>query len=136
MPCALPAAPAAGARDVPALPAELTHRQARQTLDALQQQLRSAKGHRTNETNETNGTNGTNETNGTNGTNGSSHGASAWLVDASALQVFDSSALAVLLECRRSALAAGQGFAVRGLPTALAGLAALYGVADMLPAAA
>ena len=127
MPCALPAAPAAGARDVPALPAELTHRQARQTLDALQQQLRSAKGHRTNETN---------ETNGTNGTNGSSHGASAWLVDASALQVFDSSALAVLLECRRSALAAGQGFAVRGLPTALAGLAALYGVADMLPAAA
>ena len=126
MPCALPAAPAAaaGARDVPALPAELTHRQARQTLDALQQQLRSAKGHRTN------------ETNGTNGTNGSSHGASAWLVDASALQVFDSSALAVLLECRRSALAAGQGFAVRGLPTALAGLAALYGVADMLPAAA
>ena len=126
MPCALPAAPAAaaGARDVPALPAELTHRQARQTLEALQQQLRSAKGHRTN------------ETNGTNGTNGSSHGASAWLVDASALQVFDSSALAVLLECRRSALAAGQGFAVRGLPTALAGLAALYGVADMLPAAA
>lgn len=125
MPCALPAAPAAaagaGARDVPALPAELTHRQARQTLEALQQQLRSAKGHRTNQTD---------------GTNGSSHGASAWLVDASALQVFDSSALAVLLECRRSALAAGQGFAVRGLPTALAGLAALYGVADMLPAAA
>ena len=57
------------------------------------------------------------------------------VVDASALQVFDSSALAVLLECRRQALAEHKTFAVRGLPTALAGLAALYGVAELLPAA-
>ena len=57
------------------------------------------------------------------------------VVDASALQVFDSSALAVLLECRRQALAEHKTFAVRGLPAALAGLAALYGVAELLPAA-
>ena len=56
--------------------------------------------------------------------------------DASALQVFDSSALAVLLECRRHALAAGKTFAVQALPPALAGMAALYGVAELLPAAA
>ena len=57
-----------------------------------------------------------------------------WVCDASALQVFDSSALAVLLECRRHALAAGKTFAVRALPPALAGMAALYGVAELLPA--
>ena len=59
-----------------------------------------------------------------------------WVCDASALQVFDSSALAVLLECRRHALAAGKTFAVRALPPALAGMATLYGVAELLPAAA
>jgi len=57
------------------------------------------------------------------------------VVDASALRVFDSSALAVLLECRRQALAERKAFAVKGLPTALAGMAALYGVAPLLPAA-
>ena len=58
------------------------------------------------------------------------------LVDATALAHFDSSALAVLLECRRHALAAGKTFAVRALPPALAGMATLYGVAELLPAAA
>ncbi|NMM78083.1 anti-anti-sigma factor [Acidovorax sp. SRB_14] len=58
------------------------------------------------------------------------------VVDASALQVFDSSALAVLLECRREALAARQAFAIKGLPPALARMAALYGVAPLLPSAA
>jgi len=58
------------------------------------------------------------------------------VVDAGTLQAFDSSALAVLLECRREALAERKTFAVRGLPTALAGMAALYGVAELLPAAA
>ena len=56
------------------------------------------------------------------------------VVNAAALQVFDSSALAVLLECRREALAERKAFAVKGLPTALAGMAALYGVAELLPA--
>ena len=57
-------------------------------------------------------------------------------IDAGALRVFDSSALAVLLECRRSALASGRAFAVDGLPVALGGLAALYGVEALLNAPA
>jgi phospholipid transport system transporter-binding protein len=61
------------------------------------------------------------------------------VADASALggeaARFDSSALAVLLECRREALAAGKRFAVRGLPTRLRELAGLYGVAELLPIA-
>lgn len=58
------------------------------------------------------------------------------VVDASALSRFDSAALAVLLECRRQSLACGKQFAVRGLPTRLGDLATLYGVEDLLPAAA
>ena len=58
------------------------------------------------------------------------------VADASALQEFDSSALAVLLECRREALAAGKVFSVRGLPARLRQLASLYGVAELVPATA
>lgn len=57
------------------------------------------------------------------------------IVDASALSTFDSSALAVLLECRREAGVQGRGFAVKGLPQRLRELAMLYGVAGLLPAA-
>ena len=57
------------------------------------------------------------------------------VVDASALAHFDSSALAVLLECRRESSALGRGFAVKGLPARLRELAALYGIAGLLPAA-
>lgn len=53
-------------------------------------------------------------------------------IQAQAMRVFDSSALAVLLECRRAALAQGRAFAVEGLPAALRGLAALYGVDGLL----
>ena len=56
-------------------------------------------------------------------------------VDAGALQRFDSSALAVLLEFRRECLARGQTLAVRGLSGRLADLAVLYGVDELLPAA-
>ncbi len=59
----------------------------------------------------------------------------AVVVDASALKRFDSSALAVLLECRREALTYGKTFSVRELPADLRRLASLYGVAAMLPAA-
>ena len=59
------------------------------------------------------------------------HKESSVVVDARALSVFDSSALAVLLECRREALSVGKTFAVQGLPPALRGMAGLYGV-DML----
>lgn len=58
------------------------------------------------------------------------------VADASALHHFDSSALAVLLECRREALALGKTFAVGHLHPQLRALAALYGVADLLPEAA
>ncbi len=59
----------------------------------------------------------------------------AVVADASSLQKFDSSALAVLLECRREAQLQGKSFSVRGLPDRLRSLAALYGVAQLLPAA-
>ena len=57
------------------------------------------------------------------------------LVDASALQRFDSSALAVLLQCRREGMSQGRGFTVRALPERLRSLAKLYGVDLLLPAA-
>lgn len=60
---------------------------------------------------------------------------SAAVVDASALERFDSSALAVLLECRREASALGRSFSVRGLSPRLRELASLYGIAGLLPAA-
>ena len=55
------------------------------------------------------------------------------VADASALQQFDSSALAVLLECRRQAMAAGKAFAVHGAPARLRELASLYGVQALIP---
>jgi len=57
-------------------------------------------------------------------------------VDASALTTFDTSALAVLLECRREALGENKSFAVKDLPQALVGMSKLYGVDGLLPAAA
>ena len=54
------------------------------------------------------------------------------VVDATALQQFDSSALAVLLACRRVCLASGQLLRVHGLSPRLRQLAGLYGVADLL----
>ena len=52
-------------------------------------------------------------------------------IDAAGLERFDTSVLAVLLECRRIAQSGGRAFAVRRVPPKLAALAALYGV-DML----
>ena len=57
------------------------------------------------------------------------------VADASALVAFDSSALAVLLDCRREALAAGKTFHVAHMPGRLRDLATLYGVNELLPAA-
>ena len=56
------------------------------------------------------------------------------VADASSLRQFDSSALAVLLQLRREAVALGKSFAVRGLPERLRALAVLYGVEPLLPA--
>ncbi|MEI6600039.1 MAG: STAS domain-containing protein [Comamonadaceae bacterium] len=56
------------------------------------------------------------------------------VVDATGLNRFDSAALAVLLEFRRECLALGKRFSIQGLPSRLRDLAALYGIADLLPA--
>ena len=56
----------------------------------------------------------------------------AVVVDASNLRHFDSSALAVLLECQRAAQAWGKPFALRNAPPKLAALARLYGIDGLL----
>lgn len=60
--------------------------------------------------------------------------ASTVVVEAAALDRFDSSALAVLLELRRDSLALGKQLAIRAMPQRLRDLAALYGIAELLPA--
>lgn len=59
-------------------------------------------------------------------------GAGDVLVQAGGLHDFDSSALAVLLETRRIAHAAGHGWTIADLPPRLAQLAGLYGVGELL----
>ena len=54
------------------------------------------------------------------------------VVDGGQLRRFDSSALAVLLECRRLAEAWGKRVELHGLPTQLAELARLYGMGEVL----
>jgi phospholipid transport system transporter-binding protein len=55
------------------------------------------------------------------------------VVDATALEQFDSAALALLLACRRECIALGRVFAVHALPERLKSLAALYGIEELLP---
>lgn len=54
------------------------------------------------------------------------------LLDALDLRHFDSSALAVLLACRRQAQALGRSLQLQGLAAPLRELAGLYGVLDWL----
>lgn len=54
-------------------------------------------------------------------------------IDASALQHFDTSLVALLLHTRRAAQAAGGSIAIVGAPPKLADLARLYGVESLLP---
>jgi phospholipid transport system transporter-binding protein len=84
------------------LPATLTSREARVTLRMLKQALQSE------------------------GSEG------PVIVEAASLQHLDSSALAVLLEIERLAVAWGRAFSVRGVPAKLAALAKLYGVEQLL----
>jgi phospholipid transport system transporter-binding protein len=56
----------------------------------------------------------------------------ALAIDASALTVFDTAALALLLQARRLAQAAGRAFEVHGAPAKLSQLAQLYGVDELL----
>ena len=84
------------------LPATLTSREARVTLRMLQQVLQSE------------------------GSEG------PVIVEAGSLQQLDSSALAILLEIERLAVAWGRAFAIRNVPAKLAALAKLYGVDVLL----
>lgn len=56
-------------------------------------------------------------------------------LNAEALQRFDSSALAVLLEFQRICARAGKSVSVRGLPSQLLALATLYGIQGLLQSA-
>ena len=60
--------------------------------------------------------------------------ASSVVVNATALERFDSSALAVLLELRRVSMRGGKALVVQGQPLHLSDLAALYGIDGLLPA--
>ncbi|MFZ5519851.1 MAG: STAS domain-containing protein [Pseudomonadota bacterium] len=53
------------------------------------------------------------------------------VVDASALQRFDSAALALILECQRMARRRGSAFVLRDAPPRLLELARLYGVSAL-----
>lgn len=57
----------------------------------------------------------------------------AVVLDASGLANFDSSALAVLLACRRHAQGQKKSFRVTGMPPRLVELATLYGILELLP---
>ena len=85
------------------LPASLTHLEAQDTLGMLLQAL-----------------------------NRQPEGATV-LLDASPLQHFDSSALAVFLECQRQARASGRRCLLKQAPSTLLALAKLYGVDSLLP---
>mgnify|MGYP000328861994 CR=1 FL=1 len=54
------------------------------------------------------------------------------VLDASALTQFDSSALAVVLACRRAVLAKGAQLRVTGLPARAQALAKVYGLSALL----
>jgi phospholipid transport system transporter-binding protein len=53
-------------------------------------------------------------------------------LDASALEVYDTSTLALVLQLRRRVLAAGRHLLLQGAPDKLLQLAALYGVAELV----
>lgn len=57
------------------------------------------------------------------------------VVDATALQQFDSAALAVLLEFRRESQAFGKKLSIKNLSPRLIDLATLYGIDGLLPTA-
>lgn len=63
---------------------------------------------------------------------------SAWpaqavgVLDAAAVQQFDSAGLSLLLACRRHAQAQGRSLRLQNCPTALQSLAQVYGVGELL----
>jgi phospholipid transport system transporter-binding protein len=59
-------------------------------------------------------------------------GSAVFEVDAAALQRFDSSAIAVLLEARRQTQTRGRSLVVHNAPATMVALAGMYGVAELL----
>jgi phospholipid transport system transporter-binding protein len=59
-------------------------------------------------------------------------GSGPFTIDATPLATMDTATIAVLLQARRTAEAAGRPFAVAGAPAKLVQLASLYGVAELL----
>jgi phospholipid transport system transporter-binding protein len=59
-------------------------------------------------------------------------GAAVWRIDAASVTQLDTSALAVLLECRRMAGEAKRTLEIVGVPPRLGDLAQLYGVDELL----
>jgi phospholipid transport system transporter-binding protein len=55
-----------------------------------------------------------------------------WLLDLSPLEHFDSSALAVLVDCRRQAQHASKRLVIEGVPLSLVELAKVYGVTELI----
>jgi phospholipid transport system transporter-binding protein len=58
--------------------------------------------------------------------------AADWEIDASKLETFDSSALALLLDLRRGAVAANAKLIIHNAPARLTQLATLYGVNELI----
>lgn len=58
--------------------------------------------------------------------------AGTWRIDASALTAYDTSTISLLMQAQRLAREAGRDVLVHGAPAKLAGLAQLYGVAELL----
>jgi phospholipid transport system transporter-binding protein len=58
--------------------------------------------------------------------------ASQYHIDLAALDVFDSSALSLLLDLRRAAISEGKELAIHNAPTKLTQLATLYGVNELI----
>ena len=94
---------------IDSLPARLTHHEAPEVTRQLAASLRSA-----------------------DATSVADEALGRWSIDASQLKQFDSSALAVLLECRRMGDAKGLKVQVINAPAKLDQLARLYGLDDLL----
>ncbi len=58
--------------------------------------------------------------------------AAEYQIDLAALDVFDSSALALLLDLRRAAISDGKQLAIHNAPAKLTQLAVLYGVNELI----
>jgi hypothetical protein len=116
-----------GSATVLALPAVANLGAAAGLASSLQAQLESGRGSGRDD-------DGRDDEKGSDKGSGSSSGSSTGpvRVDGSALQVYDTSTVALLLQLRRLAQAAGRPFELQAPPAKLVQLAQLYGVEELL----